>query len=151
MKKTSHPEIKAGIWLDREKAFVIRIIGEHEPVIEKIKPSRVSKTRSGRQVKAIARPGHPIPAAPENIQKSQRLQRRHYFNAIIDLIRDADFISIFGPGKARLELYNAIDQVQLLKKKVVAVEAANKITKSQMMALVNKYFNSDSFMAKRET
>jgi len=149
MKKIRHPEVKAGIWLDQGKAFIIRIIGEAEPVMEKIKPAPASKTRSGWEVKEVAPFGQTSPAEREKMQKRQRQQRRRYFKEIIDHIDDADFISIFGPGKARVELFNAIDQVHLLKKKVVAIEAANKITKSQMMALVKKYFNSESFIAKR--
>jgi len=150
MKKSRHPDIKVGIWLDQEKAFIIRIEGDTDPVMEKIKSDVESRIRTAGEGKVSARFGQSFIDDQEKKQKRQRHQRHRYFKEIIGHIQDADYVGIFGPGKAREELNNVIEADGPVKDKVVTIEPADKITKSQMMALVRNYFNSESFLTTKK-
>jgi hypothetical protein len=67
-----------------------------------------------------------------------------YYQKIIRAIRDARKIMIFGPGEAKLEFEKELRKSKELAAKVVAVEAADKMTERQIAAKVRRYFLSGS-------
>jgi hypothetical protein len=145
MKKIKPPEKKAGIWLDQENAYIIWFKGETETVFEKIKSDVESRIRNAGEGKVSARFGNAFIDDQEKKQKRQRNQRRHYFNEIIELVHDADYLFLFGPSRAKEELKNAIEEKKDFKGKIVALENADKITKNQMQEKVLDYFNGEEF------
>jgi hypothetical protein len=145
MKKIKKPEIKIGIWLDQETAFIIRAEGDGEPVVEKIKSAVESRVRQAGEGKVFARFGHAFIDDQEKKQRRQRNQRHQFFKEIISHIQDADYVYLIGPGKAKQELNNEIEKDTLVKEKVVAIEPADKITQKQMILLMTNYFNDTSF------
>jgi hypothetical protein len=145
MKKIKLPEKKAGIWLDQEKAYIIRMEGEGEPVMEKIKSDVESRIRYAGEGKVSARFGHSFIDDQEKKQKRQRHQRRRYFKEIIGHIHDADYIYLFGPGEAKEELNNAIEDDQTIKGKVVAIATVDRLTQKQMIVKMKDYFNDEPF------
>jgi len=147
MKKIKSLEKKAGIWLDQENAYIIWFKGEKETLFEQIKSNVESRIRNAGEGKVSARFGNAFIDDQEKKQKRQRNQRHHYFNEIIELIHEVDYLFLFGPGKAKEELKNAIEEKKDFKGKIVAFENADKITKNQMQEKVLDYFNSDALTA----
>jgi len=145
MKKMKPPEVKAGIWIDQETAYIIRFAGEEEPVMSRIKSDVESRIRVAGEGKVSARFGNAFIDDQEKKQRRQRNERKVYFKEIIERIRDVDYLMIFGPGRAKEEFNNAIEAASGLKAKVICIEPADKITKSRMMMKVADYFNSDAF------
>jgi hypothetical protein len=145
MKKNKPPERKAGIWLDQETAFIIHITGEEEPVIKRLKSGVESRVRYPGEVKVMARFGQAYLDDQEKKQRRQRNQREKFFKELIGLIHEDDYIYIFGPGKAKEGLNNAIEKDHSIKGKVVAIEAADKLTRNQMLQKVVTYFNDEAF------
>lgn len=145
MKKIKPPEKKAGIWLDQENAYIIWFKGEKETVFEKIKSAVESRVRIAGEGKVSARFGSVFIDDQEKKQKRQRNQRRVYFNEIIATVHEADYLFLFGPGKAKEELKNAMEEKKDLKGMIVAIENADKITKNQMQEKVLDYFNGEEF------
>jgi hypothetical protein len=133
MKRIIKPEIKIGIWVDQQKAFIVRIEGDVEPVIEKIKSDVESRLRLAGEGKVFARFGHTFIDDQEKKQKRQRNQRHRFFREIISHIQDSDYIYLFGPGKANKELNNEIEKTSILKGKVVAIDTADKLSQKQML------------------
>jgi len=145
MKKIKAPPKKTGIWLDQQKAYIISIIGDTYPVIEKIRSGVESRIRIPGESKVFSRFGHTIIDDQEKKQKRQKLQRHRYFNKIMELIQDADYIYLFGPSDARYELENEISNNYLQKGKLVAVKRADRMTLEQMVHITLNFFDSDEF------
>lgn len=63
----------------------------------------------------------------------------NYYDEVVERVRDADSIWVFGPGEAKMELKARLDQGGL-GARVEAVEAADKMTVRQIAAKVRKHF-----------
>ena len=71
MKKIKAPEKKAGIWIDQETAYIIRVSGETEPMLERIKSDVESRIRIRGEGKVSARFGN---AFIDDQEKKQELE-----------------------------------------------------------------------------
>jgi mannosyltransferase OCH1-like enzyme len=145
MKKIKLPEKKAGIWLDQEKAYIIKITGNSYPAIEKIRSEVESRIRVAGEVKVSARFGNAFLDDQEKKQRRQGHQRHRYFNKIIESIPDVNYIYLFGPSETRHELNNEIEKNHILKDRVVAIKSADRMTQEQMVRVVLNFFDSDEF------
>ncbi|WP_299157821.1 hypothetical protein [uncultured Tenacibaculum sp.] len=130
-----------GIWLDKEKAFIITIEGDKE-TMEKI-PSNIENYHihggSGTRFKG----------GPQDVvQDSKYLERekhqtKNYFKELASKVKEASALAIFGPAetyenfKKELEVY-----YQEINKKIKAVKKVDSMTNNQVKALVRDFFNS---------
>lgn len=130
-----------GIWLDKEKAFIITLENGKESfneIISKIENYRIHGG-SGTRLKG----------GPQDVvQDSKYLERekhqfKRYFNEIISSIKDANALVIFGPAGINNRLKKELEEFYKdINQKVVAVEKADSMTQNQTKALVRDYFNS---------
>lgn len=145
MKKIKLPEKKAGIWLDQEKAFIIRVAGLAEPPMEKIESGVESVIRHKGEGKVSARFGQAFIDDQEKKQHRQKNQRQKYFKEIIEKIQDVDFVYLFGPSDARHELKNEIEKLRSWKGIIAANEPADRLTENEMKKKVINFFEEDNF------
>ena len=145
MKKIKISEKKAGIWIDQEKAFIVRVAGLSEPVVEKIKSGVESIIRNKGEGKVSARFGNAFIDDQEKKQRRQKNQRLKYFKEIIEKIHDSDFIYLFGPSDAKHELNNEIEKTHLFKGIVAAIEPADRMTENELKKKVIHFFEDDNF------
>lgn len=149
MKKKIIPEKKAGIWIDQQDAFIIRPVENNTPTIQHIRSEVESRVRIKGEGKVSARFGNAFIDDQEKKQRRQRHERKRYFDEIIDLVQNDDFIFLFGPGKGKEELNNAFEKER--SKKVIAIETTDRLTKNQMLEKTLNYFNSSDFrLAKKK-
>lgn len=128
-----------GIWLDKEKAYIVELqegserLFELESELEFYHPkggSR-SKTRWGPQ---------------DVVQDSKYLERekhqlKRYFSAIIEKVKDADALVIYGPAETYERLYKELgDRHPKLAAKVQEVKRADSMTLNQVQAMIRDYF-----------
>jgi len=128
-----------GLWIDHRKAIVVTIKNDKEfmRVIESNVEPRVRLAGGSR----TATPYGPQEVASES--KRDERYRHHldaYYHEVIQVIRDADSILIFGPGEAKGELKKAIEESRELGRRIVGVESADKMTQRQIAARVRDYF-----------
>lgn len=130
-----------GIWLDREKAYIVTIdndIEKFETVQSNIDHYNIHGG-SGTSSKG----------GPQDVvQDSSYLERENhqfhtYFQTIIDKVNDSSAIVIFGPaqtnerlGKTLHENYNA------LAVKIKAIKKADSMTENQVKAYVRAFYAS---------
>jgi hypothetical protein len=145
MKRIKKPEINLGLWIDQEKAYIIRIGEANGPRIEKIKSGVESRVRFAGEGKISARFGNTFVNNQEKKQRRQKNQRHHYFQDILTRIQDAGYIFLFGPSDARHELVNEIEKVSSFKGNIVCNESADRMTEKQMMKETLDFFESESF------
>lgn len=130
----------AGIWLDREKAYIIRISDqatETEVVpsnLEFFHPKGGSRTRNAKW-------------GPQDVvQDSKYLDRnshqlKRYFSELAGKLQDARSLVIFGPGNTGREFHKELlAHHKSLAGKVLGVYKADSLTENQIRALVRDYY-----------
>lgn len=131
---------RIGIWMDKEKAHIVRLKEETETFetiysnLDFFKPSGGSRTRSAKW-------GPQDVVHDSKYLEKEKQQLKTYFNNLADAIGDADAIALFGPAdtneKFKKELEN---NHNTLAKKLKTVSKADSMTENQVKALVRDYF-----------
>jgi hypothetical protein len=146
-KNVTAAEKKAGIWLNQEKAFIFKITGTAEPVMEKIRSEVELKVRYAGEKEMSSRAPNFIASDKEKRQRRQQQERVKYFRDIIRHITDADYIYIFGPGETKHGLLHAIEKDKRIPGRTAPIETAGRMTLSQMRMKVKEYFLGLDFRA----
>jgi hypothetical protein len=150
MKKIQKPDHKAGIWLDQKKALIIHLIGDNDPVAEKINSGAEIRVRVAGETKIFSQYGHAIISDQEKKQHRQKNEREKYLKKIIALIQNAGYLFIFGPSDTRHELINDINKDPVLKKKFLITTSADRMTEKQVIKHVVEYFNGELFRMEKK-
>ena len=122
---------QAGLWIDHREAFVA--------FAERDEEGRHVESGMEKHVR-FSGGNRPEDGSPEDRRDrnfTQHLDR--YYDHVIDEIRDADSILIFGPGEAKAEFAKRL-ATKGLGRRVVGVEAADKMTPRQIAAKVRQHF-----------
>ena len=150
MKKKYLPEKKTGIWIDQEEAYLIRLEEDKTSVIQHIKSEVESRIRFRGEGKVSARFGNAFFDDQEKKQRRQRHERKRYFDQIIEMVRDDNYIFLFGPGRAKEELNNAFEKEHSIKAKIILTEPSDRLTQNQMIEKTLDYFNSEGFQLSKK-
>ena len=132
---------KIGLWIDHRQAVIVTITDEGAN-------KKVIKSNVEKHIRAAGDPtlkgsfkARLVPADDRHENEFNE-HLKIYFNQIIEVIRKAEAILIFGPGEAKKEL-----KKQLKKNNpgapVIHMEAADKMSDNQIIARVCKFFNSN--------
>ena len=129
-----------GLWVDHEKAIIVSLMGrEHQVIYVESDIEGHFRLKGGSRSKA---PYGPQDATSESKKDSRYSQHLNiYFQHIIDLLKDAKQIFIFGPGEAKFELKKEIEKNNMFLDKISDIETTDKLTEPQIVAKVKKYFD----------
>ncbi len=132
---------EVGLWIDHTKAIIVIITGEKEE-------TRHVHSNIGKYVYfsggSVASPLY----GTCNISEKGKQDREFmnfldaYYEGIFSLIRYADSILIFGPGKAKGELERYI-QHSLFNGQIVGIESMEKMTDRQIAAKVQQHYQGN--------
>ena len=123
MKKT------VGLWIDHKKAVIVFLTGD-DAQIRLVTSNRKKHHRQS----GVATPADDIR------QRKSTLELGGYYDEVISCVRGAEEIFILGPGEAKGELKKRFDDY--LKRRIVGVEAADRMTGPQIVAKVREHFLS---------
>lgn len=117
-----------GLWIDHRKAVIVTITDEGE---------EIKKIKSGmeKHVRFTAEDG----LGEDSQDRKFANHLNSFYDEVVAVIRDADSIQIFGPGEAKGELEKRIAH-EGVKSHILAIEAADKMTDSQIAAKVRERF-----------
>jgi hypothetical protein len=144
-KKVTGADVKAGIWLNQEKAYIFRITGTGEPIMEKVKSHVELQERFAGEREMSSRSPNFIAGDEAKKQRRQQQERSVYFKEIIGHIRDTGYLYIFGPSMAKHGLYHAIENDKRVTGKVIAIDTAGRMTLNQMKMKVKDFFSGSEF------
>lgn len=130
----------AGLWIDHRKAVIAVVSAKGETTLEirsnvERQPGRFAGIRSTAPYEAQQVP------ADDSRQREFTGNLNQYYAEVIAAIRDAKSILVFGPGEAKGELEKRLKRDKL-GDRIVAVEAADKMTDRQVAAKVRQHFKS---------
>lgn len=130
---------KVGLWIDQRKAVIVLVsdLGEEVRLIlsgaEKHARHSDDSARNGPYQD---RQG----TADDHRQRIFTALLNTYYDAVIaSFADDAESILIFGPGEAKDHLKTRLEENKL-GKRLVGIEAADKMTDGQITAKVRQYF-----------
>ena len=127
MDKEKDMTTEIGLWIDHRKAVIVKIKDKEEEVKEIT--SHMEKHVRFRDNASEASAGEDV----RDRKFGNHLNA--FYDKVIDVIRDADSIQIFGPGEAKGELEKRIKH-EGLKGRILAIETVDKMTDRQIAAKV---------------
>ena len=129
-----------GIWMDKEKAQIVRLHEEAEEFetlysnLDFFKPSGGSRTRSAKW-------GPQDVVHDSKYLAKEKQQLKTYFNNLADAIGNADAIALFGPAETNQKFKKDLERNhKALAKKLKAITKTDSMTENQVKALVRDYF-----------
>jgi hypothetical protein len=156
---------KVGIWVDTEKAVFISIDQKKRPIavhqiVQGKRKSKLPKELNELQAvlsssiqtklripgdsKEFSRSGNQHYSTElKNSHKFQN-EKKHYFRNILEGIKDADEVVIFGPSNIKKELENQIEKNPRLQTHLAGVQSADAMSDRQMVRWVENYFSSNA-------
>jgi stalled ribosome rescue protein Dom34 len=125
---------RAGVWIDHKRAVLVALDGDNEEVRELLSNVEGRPRYHGRG------------RIQEDVAEDQRDKRiaghlDKYYDQVAGLLRDAGEILIMGPGEAKGELAENLERAGL-GGRIVATEAADKMTVRQIAARVRERFSA---------
>lgn len=127
-----------GVWIDHRKA-VIAVISEEK------EETRVIRSNVEKQPGRLAGVRSTTPYESQQVSADDSHQRQFtghlnsYYDEVIECVRGAEAVLIFGPGEAKGELKKRIERDKT-SGRIVAVETVDKMTDRQIAANVREYF-----------
>jgi hypothetical protein len=127
-----------GLWIDHKKAIIV-IQSEQGENIQKI------ESGVGRHVRYRGATHPKSPYSAQYQQGDDQLDNKFteklkkFYHQVIDHIREADALLIFGPGEAKGELEKRLTH-EKVKAQIVGIETVGKLTDRQIAAKVRNRF-----------
>ena len=127
-----------GLWVDHRKAIIVTVTEKGEET--KLILSNVDKQpgRSGGIRSTTPYESQQVPADDSRERKFTG-HLNTYYDEVIECIRNAESILIFGPGEAKGELKKRLNRNNL-DARIVGTETVDKMTDRQIAAKVREYF-----------
>jgi hypothetical protein len=129
---------KVGLWIDHKKAIIVTLMEKGEEI----------KEIDSNVEKQLRRTGDsPLKGPFEKLQiPSDTRQHRMYtgqlkvfYTDLANHLREAESILIFGPGEAKNELKEVLEESHL-GKAISRIETEDKMTKPQIVVKVRQFF-----------
>lgn len=135
----------AGIWIDHRKALVVTPYLEEDHTMLIL--SRVEK-HPERGGDSPLRGPHEAQSVPADDRRQRALtgQLNHFYDNVIAVVRGYDNVFLFGPGEAKGELHKRLVKMKV-GERVTAVEAADKMTDREIIAMVREHFGLGALRA----
>ena len=129
-----------GVWIDKEKALIVTLENKTEKFIT-IKSEVENYHPSGGF--GLGYKGSPQDAMAENkYMEREKNQLKSYFKNLVNEIKDADAIVIFGPAQTGEKFRKELDeQYKDVSAKVKGLQKADSMTDNQIIAWVKDFFN----------
>jgi hypothetical protein len=119
----------AGLWIDHRKAVIVTVAAEGEHVQE------IESNASGH----VRYAGGPMAEPEDRRDRHIMKELNDYYDAVIDSIRDAEWIYVFGPGEGKTQFAQRLEH-RGLTGHLDGVDTAGEMTNPQIAAQVREHF-----------
>lgn len=133
------------VFIDHTQARFIGMDNSKASFLQTLESDRESHPRYRGESSNQARFGtNPYQGSNNEYSKHMQEQesRKMYFHHIKDNLQQFDDILLFGPGQAKKELHNYLNDQSAFREKTIHVQNSDYITDNQLLETVNKYFNN---------
>ena len=131
---------KVGIWLDKEKALIVKLNKEEEGFVT------IKSDIEHYSIKANKESGGASEVTSDNkFLEREKHQYKEYFKNIISEINTSDALVIYGPAETYVKFRKLLQEnYNNINAKVKGMYKADSMTKNQTIALVKDFFKNNS-------
>jgi len=130
---------KVGIWIDHREAIIVRLDGD-EATVDAFESNVEPKTKAAGGARSKTPYGPQDVAAGGRRSRRQAMQLAQYYQEVVDRVRDAGALLLFGPGGAKQELLSAIERSHHHNTTATEIATTDHLTQPQMVAFVKEHF-----------
>jgi hypothetical protein len=129
-----------GLWIDHREATIVILTDAGEEIKHIL-------SNNGKHIKYSGSSHSKTPEGLKEVTSEDQRDRQFgnhlnkFYDEVIEFIRTADSIQIFGPGEAKGELEKRIEH-EGLKEHILSIETTDKLTDHQISAKVRERFPS---------
>ncbi len=131
--------VKVGIWIDHRHVVIVRVDGEQVEV-EALESGLEKRVRLAGGSRSRTLYG------PQDIASESQRDRRNakhvneYYTRVLRCVRRASAILVFGPGEAKRELIERIEETSRFRNTSTEMKRTDKLTQRQIVARVKQHF-----------
>lgn len=135
-------EKQVGIWIDTKKAIIVALEGQKEEKITEIDSEVENRIYHNNESNKGTFSGSHQSDNETKFDNHKKEQMDYYLEAVMNHIKKADYLYVFGPAETKLKLEQKIrDEKSLGKIKLKAIETADKMTLNEIVAQVKDFYN----------
>ena len=127
-----------GLWIDHREATIV-ILTDGGEEIKHILSNNGKHIRYSGSSHSITPEGLKEVTSEDQRDRQFGNHLNRFYAEVIAIVRDANFIQIFGPGEAKGELEKRIKH-EGLKAHILAIETTDKLSDHQILAKVRERF-----------
>ena len=129
-----------GIWMDKEKAHIVTL-SESGEQMDTVFSEIEFFNRTGAGGSRVKWGGTQDVTHEKTYTEREKHQFKSYFNNIINTIKSADTIAVFGPADTNEKFSKELkENHKHLASKIKAISKADSMTDNQIKALVRDFF-----------
>lgn len=132
---------KTGVWIDSKKAYIVNLSGS-DANLSVITSEIEGVTRIEGEGKEYGRFGNQYTTLENKQENRRKHEVAEYLEEVVENIKSADEIVVFGPAQMKIELEKQIKENQPLAKKLLDVVNADSMTENQIIAWVKDYYKA---------
>ncbi|NER13453.1 hypothetical protein GWK08_08400 [Leptobacterium flavescens] len=133
---------KAGVWIDKEKAHLLLINKGKEEFITVLSGVENYRVHGGSRSKTKWGPQDVV--QDSKYLERQKHQLRDYFKRVIDYLKTAEVIAIYGPAETYQKLDKELkESYREIAAKIRTVQKTDSMTNNQLRALMRDYFREN--------
>ncbi len=130
-----------GVWLDHEKAYLIKP-GKDEKDIETLFSNQHANSRIPGEESSGTRLGNNRSTNDEYSKHNKEQEHlKHYYKSLSEKLKTYDHIILLGASTAKNELGNLISKDKSFNSKTVETKNADHMTPNQMTARISELFS----------
>ena len=136
---------QTGIWIDTSKAIIVSLHDgkDHMKEIESDIDNSVYHDKEGDKG-TFSGSNHHHGDNETRFEERKKNQMNQFLKDVIDHVKSADELYIFGPAEAKTKLKQKLnDKCPIEASKLKAVEVADHMTHNQIVAQVKQFYNSN--------
>ena len=130
---------QTGIWIDTKKAMIV-FLEENDYTIRIINSGMESRVRIPGEVKWFTRFANQYLNFEKKKENRRSNEIRNYLKNVVNEIRNAEELVLFGPAGMKTELEKMIQNDPVLSRVISGVETADSMTENQIVAWVKNYY-----------
>jgi hypothetical protein len=135
---------QAGLWIDHRKAVIVVLS-------DGVEEEEIKKIESGmeKHIRFTGGDGSEEGSSEDVRDRQFGNHLNSYYDQVIAVVRNAEFIQIFGPGEAKGELEKRLKN-EGIKEHAISVETEDKMTDRQIAAKVREHFSAQKYKSVKQ-
>ena len=130
---------KAGIWIDTEKAVIVFLKGKGH-IIKTVESLIEGRERVAGETKMFSRIGVQFANFETKKENRKNHEIQNYLKKVVDEIKGADEIVLFGPAEMKTELEKFMLKKSIQSPVIRRVETTDSMTQNQIVAWVKDFY-----------